>query len=412
MQPVRGTRDLLGKDYDTYQFITRTAQNIATRYGFEGIATPIFEFKDVFTRPLGEGSDIVSKEMYEIADRGGEALVLRPEGTAGVARAVISGGLTQSLPLKLFYDGPMFRYERPQKGRMRQLHQFGVELMGIESPLADVEVLALAYDFLKELDLHTRTTLEINTLGDDESRTLYRHSLVTYFTGHKDKLSKDSLMRLEKNPLRILDSKDDGDKELLSNAPHLSDYLNQNSKEFFARVCQGLETLEIPFTLNSRLVRGLDYYCHTAFEFTTSELGAQSAVLAGGRYDGLMETLGGPHIPGVGWGAGIDRLMMLLQKPLPQVTTFAMITMDESCDTPSLTWAHHLRESGLNVSTIYGNNFGKKLKKAHKTGANYALILGSDEVAQNLITLKNFTTGEQSTHTFASILSLFSVTKD
>jgi histidyl-tRNA synthetase len=310
--------DLLPQDHLKHAFVIEKAKDIAASYGFAQMATPLMEFKEVFKRTLGDVSDIVTKEMYEIADRGGESLVLRPEGTAGVVRAVLSNGLTQSLPLKYFYAGPMFRYERPQKGRMRQLHQIGVELFGVAEPIGDVEVISLAFDILKKLGLTHRTILELNTLGDEESRTRYRDMLVTYLKDHEAALSSDSQIRLHKNPLRILDSKDEGDKKILKDAPLLTGSLNAFSKERFEKIQEGLASLNIPFKLNPHLVRGLDYYCHTAFEVTTTELGSQGTVLAGGRYDGLVETMGGPSIPGVGWGGGIDRLaMMLMDEDLP-----------------------------------------------------------------------------------------------
>ncbi len=391
LQPVRGMRDLLPADHRIYAYIVETAKTIAQRAGFDEIATPIMEFKEVFKRPLGDTSDIVSKEMYEIADRGGEDIVLRPEGTAAVARAVISNGLTQSLPLKFFYAGPMFRYERPQKGRFRQLHQIGLELLGVADPLGDVEVISLAYQLLKQLGLAERVTLEINTLGDAESRLAYRNKLVAYLQDHRGDLSPDSQTRLDSNPLRILDTKDAGDKEILKGAPRLSESLNSFSREVFARIQEGLTTLNIPFTLNDHLVRGLDYYSHVAFEFTTTELGSQSAVLAGGRYDGLMETLGGPAIPGIGWSAGTDRLMMMVaQEDLPPVSAInAMISLDAQCDFKALSLAQAARDQGFRVDMIYGSNLGKCLKKADKAGAQVALILGEAESANDEIQKKD-----------------------
>ena len=391
LQPVRGMRDLLPAEHRIYSHVVETAKTIAQRAGFDEIATPIMEFKEVFKRPLGDTSDIVSKEMYEIADRGGEDIVLRPEGTAAIVRAVISNGLTQSLPLKFFYAGPMFRYERPQKGRFRQLHQFGSELLGVSDPLGDVEVISLAYQILKQLGVAHKVTLEINTLGDTASRTAYRNELVVYLQDHRTDLSLESQARLDHNPLRILDTKDAGDKEILKGAPLLSEHLNTLSQDIFARVQEGLRTLKIPFTLNPHLVRGLDYYSHVAFEFTTTELGSQSAVLAGGRYDGLMETLGGPSIPGVGWAAGTDRLMMMMaEKDLPSLPAInAIISMDEKCDFRALSLAQEARDQGFRVEMIYGSNLGKCLKKADKLGAQVALILGEAEIANNGIQKKD-----------------------
>ena len=262
--------------------MTQVGRILAERYGYDEAATPIFEFSEVFTRTLGETSDVVTKEMHIFTDKGGDSITLRPEGTAGIARALISGGLSQKLPLKLFYAGPMFRYERPQRGRLRQFHQIGVELLGVADPVGDVEVIALGAAVLDELGLQENTKLEINTLGNTESRSAYRNVLIEYFSDHRENLSPDSQGRLKRNPLRILDSKDEGDRRIVAGAPIFDDSLDSESKDFFAEVCAGLEVLEINWHRNPRLVRGLDYYCHTAFEFTTEALGAQSAVLAGG----------------------------------------------------------------------------------------------------------------------------------
>lgn len=397
LQPVRGMHDLLPLEYRKHATIIEKAREIATSYGFATIATPLMEFKEVFKRTLGDVSDIVTKEMYEIADRGGESIVLRPEGTAGVARAILSNGLTQSTPLKYFYAGPMFRYERPQKGRLRQLHQVGVELFGVSDPVGDVEVIALAFDLLKALGLSHRVTLEINTLGDEESRKRYRDHLVTYLKDHHATLSPDSQNRLNRNPLRILDSKDEGDKKILKNAPLLTDSLNAFSQEIFLKIKEGLNLLHIPFKINPHLVRGLDYYCHIAFEITTTELGSQGTILAGGRYDGLVSTMGGPAIPGVGWGGGIDRMaMMLTEDDLPPLMRpLAVVPMDEAFDMKGLELAQHLRKVGFTVEMTYGGGLGKRLKKANKCHALYALILGEEEISSRTVTLKSLDTGEQ-----------------
>jgi histidyl-tRNA synthetase len=304
IQAVRGTQDLLPEEQRRHRIVADTARRIAETYGFQEIATPIFEFTEVFSRPIGEATDIVSKEMYTFQDRSGDSLSLRPEGTAAVARAVLSNGLTQATPLKFFYAGPMFRHERPQKGRYRQFHQIGVELMGPAQPQADAEVIALGAHILNSLGVLGSCVLELNTLGDAASRNAYRAALVAYFTGYHDRLSEDSRDRLARNPLRILDSKDPGDKEIVAGAPGFDAYLNDESKAFFAAVRQRLDLLKIDYTLNPRLVRGLDYYSHTAFEFVTTALGSQGTVLGGGRYDGLMPMMGGPEMPAVGWAGG------------------------------------------------------------------------------------------------------------
>ncbi|WP_374078650.1 histidine--tRNA ligase [Bdellovibrio bacteriovorus] len=398
IQRVRGTRDLLPEDSLLFRFVEESAYEKSLLYGYGEIETPIFEFSDVFHRTLGETSDVVNKETYDFTDRGGENLTLRPEGTAGVARAFISEGMMQNLPLKFYYSGPMFRYERPQKGRYRQFYQLGAECLGYDSPLADVECIALAWDILQKIGISSDCTLEINTLGDAESRAAYREALVKYFTAHQDQLSADSKMRLEKNPLRILDSKDEGDKKLNANAPKLEQYLNETSQTFFKKVLEGIEKLGIPYKVNDHLVRGLDYYCHTVFEFTTSKLGAQGTVLAGGRYDGLIETMGGPKTPGVGWAAGIDRLADLTPKELAitKEVLIAVIGADDQGEDESVKVAHEIRARGLKAENFLSGKMGKKMQKANKVGAHYALILGGNEVANKTVTVKNFANGEQS----------------
>lgn len=399
LQRVRGTRDLLPEDNIVFRFVEQSAYDTALLYGFGKIETPIFEFSDVFHRTLGETSDVVNKETYDFTDRGGEKLTLRPEGTAGVARAFISEGLSQSLPLKFYYSGPMFRYERPQKGRYRQFYQLGAECLGYDSPLADAECIGLAWDLLRKIGISQDCTLEINTLGDAESRTAYREALVQYFTNQKDSLSADSRMRLEKNPLRILDSKDEGDKKLNANAPKRDQYLNETSQKFFQQVLKGIEKLGIPYKINDQLVRGLDYYCHTVFEFTTSKLGAQGTVLAGGRYDGLIEMMGGPRTPAVGWAAGIDRLADLTPRDLAERkdSLIAVIGADELGEEESIQVAHELRSRGLRTENFLSGKMGKKMQKANKLGASYAVILGTSEVENKTATIKNFATGEQKT---------------
>ena len=395
LQPVRGTQDLLPEEQRRHRAVVETARRIAEHYGYHEIATPVFEFTEVFARPIGETSDIVSKEMYTFADRSGEEVTLRPEYTAGIVRAVISNGLTQNLPLKFFASGPMFRYERPQKGRFRQFHQIDVELIGAGQPQADVEVIALGADILDALGVLKRTALELNTLGDTASRLAYREALVEYYTRHRADLSEDSLNRLQRNPLRILDSKESGDKEVNAGAPHFGDYLTPEAREFFAEVRAGLDLLGIEYRLSPRLVRGLDYYCHTAFEFVTTELGAQGTVLGGGRYDGLMGVMGGPETPGVGWAAGIERLALLINAPEPAPRPVAIIPVGGKGEAPALKLAHDLRRRGFAVELGYSGNVGKRMKRANKVGARAAVILGEDELARNAATLRDLDTGEQ-----------------
>lgn len=396
-QSVRGTRDLLPELKQTFRLIDETAYKTAKNYGFKEIETPIFEFSDVFHRSLGETSDAVSKETYTFTDRGGDSITLRPEGTAGVVRSFVSEGLAQHIPLKLYYYGPMFRYERPQKGRYRQFYQFGVEVLGLESALADVECLDLAWTILKNLKLSERCILEINTLGDVESRNNYRTALVAYLTPFKDQLSEDSKVRLEKNPMRILDSKDEGDKKIVAGAPLMENYLNETSKKFFADVLAGLDKLKIPYKINSKLVRGLDYYCHTVFEFTTTELGAQSAILSGGRYDGLVEMLGGPKTAGVGWAAGVDRLADLCGASLQNQTAkpTSVIALGDKALAEAMSIASELRNKGQYCEVFLTGNFKKKLEKANKLATEKAVLIFEQENGQFEYKLKNFTTGEE-----------------
>jgi histidyl-tRNA synthetase len=396
LQPARGTQDLLPEAARRHRRVIETAREVAALYGFTEIATPIFEFTEVFARPIGEHTDIVSKEMYTFTDRGGEEVTLRPENTAGVVRAVLSNGLTQSTPLKFFYSGPMFRYERPQKGRFRQFHQIGVELLGVAQPQADIEVIAAGQRILKELGIADRVVLELNTLGDPESRAAYRDALVGYFSARKSELSEDSRRRLDTNPLRILDSKDPGDIRLNAEAPTFDAYLNDNSYEFYGRVRDGLARLGIAYRHNPRLVRGLDYYSHTAFEFVTTDLGAQGTVMGGGRYDGLVEVMGGPSMPGVGWAAGIERLAMLIAEPPAASRPVALVPIGEEAETFMLRLAEDLRDAGVPVDLGYSGNIQRRMRRADRIGARAAVLLGDDELVRGAATLRDLDSGEQS----------------
>jgi histidyl-tRNA synthetase len=395
LQPVRGTHDFLPEDMRRFRRVVETAREVAERYGYLEMATPIFEFSEVFKRTLGDTSDIVTKEMYSFVDKGGEALTLRPEATAGVMRALIAGGLSQHLPLKFFCYGPMFRYERPQKGRMRQFHQIDIELLGVAQPSGDIEIIACGAAILRELGLLERTTLELNTLGDTASRSSYREALIEYFSGHRDKLSEDSRERLTRNPLRILDSKDPGDRELVAKAPIFGDFLNQESRDFFSAVKSGLQALGIAYRPNPRLVRGLDYYCHTAFEFTTEDLGAQGTVMAGGRYDGLAALMGGPPTPGIGWAAGIERIAMMLAEAPSARRPIAVMPVGAAAEASAAALAERLRRAGFAVDLGYSGNLGKRMKRADKLAAAAAVILGEDELAKGIASLRDLDSGEQ-----------------
>ena len=394
LQPVRGTHDILPEEMRRHRHVVDVARRITSLYGFHEMATPIFEFTDVFKRTLGDTSDIVTKEMYSF-ERGGDELTLRPEATAGVARAVISGGLAQHAPLKFFYYGPMFRYERPQKGRLRQFHQIDVETIGVAEPLADVESIACGARVLDALGILERTTLEINTLGDAESRRIYRGRLVEYLRRFEAELSEDSRQRLERNPLRILDSKNEGDRRIVADVPLFDDSLTDAAREFFRQVCDGLTRLGIEFTRNQRLVRGLDYYCHSAFEFTTTELGAQSAVLAGGRYDGLIEQMGGPATPGIGWAAGVERLSLLVRDVPLAPRPIAIVPVGPEGETMAPTLTETLRRAGFAVELGYRGNVSRRLKAANKLNARAAVLIGEDELKRNAATVRDLDTGEQ-----------------
>jgi histidyl-tRNA synthetase len=396
LQPVRGTQDLLPEVARRHRQVTETACAVAELYGFAEIATPIFEFTEVFSRPIGETSDIVSKEMYSFVDRGGEEVTLRPENTAGVVRAVLSDGLIHNAPLKFFYSGPMFRYERPQKGRFRQFHQIGVELIGVAQPQGDIEVIALGSRILDALGIRQRTVLELNTLGDPPSRAAYREALVSYFSRRISELSEDSRRRLDRNPLRILDSKEESDGRVSLEAPPFEEFLNTASRDFFARVRDGLDALGISYRLNPRLVRGLDYYTHTAFEFVTSDLGAQGTVIGGGRYDGLVEMMGGPATPGVGWAAGIERLAMLIEEPRGPPRPIAVVPIGEAAEAAALTLAETLRNNGCAVDLGYSGNVARRMRRANRVNARVAVLIGEEEIARNVVTLRDLDSGEQS----------------
>jgi histidyl-tRNA synthetase len=405
LQPVRGTRDIYGDQALLFQEIHDQFKHWARIFDFTPMETPIFEFSQVFQRSLGDETDIVNKEMYTFTDRSGDSLTLRPEGTASIARAIISNSLLRELPLKLYYSGPMFRHERPQKGRYRQFQQFGVELLGVDSALADLEVLSFAWAFFSGCGLADKVQLEINTLGDEESRSTYQKQLVDFFESCRSQLSPESQKRLDTNPLRILDSKEEEDQEWIQKAPALQDSLNSLSRDFFQQICDGLDQLSLSYQLNPRLVRGLDYYNHCVFEFTTSHLGSQNAVLSGGRYNNLVESLGGPSTPGVGWAAGMDRLALLMEAPQKPHHTVAIISSLPQQQSEGLPLLHKLRMEHIPSQIIYSGNMSKQLKKADKRGCSHAIIMGEKEQLSQSFSLKNFSTGEQTKLSFESLIS-------
>jgi histidyl-tRNA synthetase len=394
LQPARGTHDLIGEDQRRHQFVIDTARRIAGIYGFDQWATPIFEDTRVFARTLGETSDVVMKEMYTFEDRGGDSITLRPEFTAGVCRALVSNGLTQSLPQKVFLAGPMFRYDRPQKGRYRQFHQIDIEVLGSAEPLADAEVITCGWEIIKALGISQQVVLELNTLGDKESRQAYRDALVAYFTEHQGALSQDSLERLDRNPLRILDSKDPGDRKLVADAPTITPYLTEAAGGFYEGVKRYLTLFGVPFRENPRIVRGLDYYGHTAFEFITTKLGAQDAVGGGGRYDGLVAEMGGPQVPAVGWALGVDRLALLLDGPPAAPAGVAVVPIGDT-DAAALEIVQALRQAGIRAEMAYRGNLRRRMERANRIGARAAVIIGDDDIARGVAQVKDLQTGEQ-----------------
>ena len=395
-QPARGTRDLIGDDQRRHAHVVETARRITAGYGFAEWATPIFEDTQIFARGLGDTSDVVMKEMYTFQDRGEQSLTLRPEGTAGVCRALVSNGLTQSLPQKIFYAGPMFRYERPQKGRYRQFHQIGAELIGPSEPLADAEIIACGWDILQALGIAGDVVLEINTLGDKPSRDAYRGALVTYFADHRDRLSEDSQIRLARNPMRILDSKDEADRLIVAGAPEMAGHLTPAAQDFYAGVQENLTRFGVAFTENPRIVRGLDYYSHTAFEFVTTTLGAQGTVMAGGRYDGLVAEMGGPPTPAVGWAAGIERLSMLLAALPAAPRPVAVVPVGDAAEAAAIGVLQALRHAGIAAEMAYRGNLKRRMERANRIGARAAVILGEAELARGVAQVKNLESGAQS----------------
>lgn len=403
-QPVRGTQDIFGEDQDRFQHVVETFERVRRLYGFKGVQMPVFEPTAVFARSLGETTDVVSKEMYSFEDRGGDSLTLRPEFTAGISRAFLTNGWQQHMPLKLSTHGPLFRYERPQKGRYRQFHQLDAEIIGAGEAAADVELLCFADQLLKELGISDGVTLQLNTLGDADSRDAWRDALVAHFQAHKADLSEDSQDRLERNPLRILDSKERQDRPIADSAPDIDAYLSDEAKEFFAQVTEGLDACGVAWERNSRLVRGLDYYRHTAFEFVTDRLGAQGTVLAGGRYDGLIETLGGPATPAVGWAAGIERLGMLLEDVVVDSLELAVLPMGDEATTTALSVVNQLRESDFSSEIFGAGKFKKRMARANQAGALAAIIIGENELASGKVQFKNLASGEQSEFTMDEVI--------
>ncbi|WP_019508751.1 histidine--tRNA ligase [Pleurocapsa sp. PCC 7319] len=410
IQALRGTRDILPEEVGYWQLIEATAREILGRAIYQEIRPPIFEQTALFERGIGEATDVVGKEMYTFKDRGDRFLTLRPEGTAGVVRAYISNKLYgQGGVQRLWYTGPMFRYERPQAGRQRQFHQVGLELLGSKAPRADVEVIALATDILQALGLKN-LQLDINSVGNGSDRQQYREALVNYLEPYKEELDQDSQDRLTRNPLRILDSKDPKTQEIARNAPKITEHLSDESKKHFDTVLQLLTDLDIKYQINHCLVRGLDYYTHTAFEIISADLGAQATVCGGGRYDGLVSELGGPETQAVGWAIGMERLVLLLQElqgnPVNNPDLY-LVSRGEIAEAKSLILAQKLRNAGLSIELdLSGSAFGKQFKRADRSGAVACLILGDAEAENMTVNLKWLASGEQQTLSQSNLLGM------
>ena len=399
IQALRGTRDILPEETGYWQRVEAAARQILNLAVYQEIRTPIFEQTSLFERGIGEATDVVGKEMYTFQDRGERSITLRPEGTAGVVRSLIEHGLqTQGGVQRLWYTGPMFRYERPQAGRQRQFHQLGVEVLGSADPRADAEVIAIATDILQSLGLKN-LRLDLNSVGNVEDRQHYRQALVDYLTPYKDELDPDSQERLNRNPLRILDSKDKRTQEIAKNAPSILDYLGEYSRRHFDQVQQLLSDLGINYQLNPRLVRGLDYYTHTAFEIQSDDLGAQATVCGGGRYDGLVAQLGGPDTAAVGWAIGLERLILLLQQlqePPLRVLDFYIVSKGYAAEAQALVLAQKLRQSGFSVELdLSGSGFKKQFTRADRSGAVACLIVGDEEAEKQTVKLKWMASKEQ-----------------
>ena len=398
-QPVRGTQSLLGEDADRFHAVVAAFDHVRRLFGFKRVEVPVIEPTAVFARTIGETTDVVSKEMYSFEDRSGDSITLRPELTAGIARAYLSEGWQQHAPLKVATWGPAFRYERPQKGRFRQFHQLDAEIIGAAEAQADVEILSFGAQLLAELGIADGVTLKLNTLGDAESRDAWRAQLIEHFSGQD--ISPESRERLAKNPLRVLDSKDPRDQAAVAGAPVMT--LTPEAEDFFAKVREGLDAAGVAYQLDPHLVRGLDYYRHTAFEFVTDRLGAQGAVIAGGRYDGLMESLGGPLTPAIGWAAGIERLAMMIDAPEVDRPVAVIVPMGEAAGGAAAGLLAELRRAGIAADMAFRGNMKKRMAKADAAGAWFAIIIGDSEVEAAAAQVKNLKTGEQRAVAFGQL---------
>ncbi|WOD06730.1 histidine--tRNA ligase [Marinomonas sp. GJ51-6] len=414
IQAIRGMNDILPDQSSVWLYLEKTVADVVKSYGYQQIRFPIVESTDLFKRGVGETTDIVEKEMYTFEDRNGESLTLRPEGTASCVRAADQAGLLFNQVQRLWYTGPMFRYERPQKGRYRQFHQIGVEAFGISSADIDAELIILSARLWQKLGLLEHVELQLNTIGLASEREAFKSALVEYLTEFKDQLDEDSQRRLTTNPLRILDSKDESTQSVLQGAPNLEDFIGEESQAHFERLQAILKANDIPYVINHRLVRGLDYYGKTVFEWVTTHLGAQATVCAGGRYDGLVEQLGGKATPGVGFAMGIERLILLLETLdlVPAAAKFStdvfIVSMGDDAELTSFVLAEKLRETESGYVVLRhcgGGNFKNQMKKADRSEARLTLIIGQDEVDQGVCQVKDMLTGEQETCVFDDVVS-------
>ena len=402
--PIRGTHDFFGQQVLKYRAIQDLISHYSRIYNFEEIITPIFESTELFKKPLGENSDVVLKEMYTFKDKNEDLITLRPEYTTPMIRAAISNNFLEKLPKKLYGIGPMFRRERPQKGRYRQFNQINFEILGTHDISADIELIILANNFLKNLLPEKKINLFINSLGDKDTLSKFNASLSKYFKEKKDKLTQESQNKIFSNPIRILDSKDPMDVEINLNAPKISNFYSDEAEEKFSNIQKILKDMSIDFSINTNLVRGLDYYCHTVFEFKTLDLGSQDTLIGGGRYDGLTKLLGGPDIPGVGWAGGVERLIMLMDDIKSLQKTIHLIIINESFREYGLNVANQLRSKNINIHLDYKYNLKKSLSNASKLGSRYVIIIGEEEVQKNLCTLKDLNKNIQEKKTIENII--------
>ncbi|WP_159653936.1 histidine--tRNA ligase [Vibrio atypicus] len=412
IQAIRGMNDCLPTQSPLWQKLESTVKNVVSAYGYNEVRMPIVEMTHLFSRAIGEVTDVVEKEMYTFEDRNGDSLTLRPEGTAGCVRSGIENGLLYNQEQRLWYMGPMFRHERPQKGRYRQFHQCGVEVFGLNGPDVDAELIMMTARLWRELGIDKHVRLELNSIGSLEDRANYRTALIAFLEQHIDVLDDDCKRRMHTNPLRVLDTKNPDVQAILGDAPRLSDYLGEESKEHFAGLCELLDAAGIEYTVNERLVRGLDYYNRTVFEWITESLGSQGTVCGGGRYDGLVEQLGGKATPAVGFAMGLERLVLMLEtlelNEVRRSVDVYMVTAGEGTTIAGMKLAEQLREKvpGLRVMNHFGGgNFKKQFKRADKVGAAVALVLGENEVADNTVVLKDLIGGTQETYSQADVIA-------